>query len=652
MNRRKFNSSTNQGTNIKETYLNLIYGADWKEPPVDVLTFVSDPLFLGGSTDKGELIYPKWKEALRQMFVDNTKTFIVLTGCAGGGKSTVALCGISYITYLLLSLRNPQEFFGIDASTTLGISFFNLSRSKSASLGFNRLQTLFYNSPWFRRRARHIHEGKNVVVELPGIEYILSSPYSSGSGVQGAAIVTGILDEVDAPHVSTGQKQRVIAAYNNTAVRFETRFVRGGKSLGKLFIVSSKQDELGFIDTYIAEKKNTGRTLVFDYPLWDLVPSSNYSGKKFKVANPGDAFHLPRIIHEGEEVAPFIEQGYEILEVPIENYDSFKADIVTALRDIAGRTVHSAKRNKFFRSEVFITECFDPLKPDPVKQSTIHLGLRDQDELMWYLDLAKCRLPKNSPRYIHMDFGLVKDALSLACSCPRGYIEVDAPNPDGTFSKQKQLVVETEWVMRIKARDNDEIPLAKVNKLIVTIKQAGFRIKKFTSDLRLASAGIAQVLSGVGIPTDYLSVDKTDEPYMAWRGLVYDKRWTCHSLPYLLFEAKNLIVTPEGKIDHPDKVQEVEFLESGEVKEVVVESSKDMCDAVCGSVYSCLVDSPNIADMGALAKIINKISTQEPSTEDEVHRIQERLLTDGQGRSLSPKPDDIARGMLNIMKRL
>lgn len=435
---------------------------------------------------------------------------------------------------------------------------------------------------------------------------------SQGFAIQGADVLVGILDEVDSPTAPITQKKRVLQAYDSTVRRFEHRFVVKGQSLGKLFVVSSKQDELSFIDTFITEKRASGKTLIFDYPLWIAKPKEHYSGKVFKLAVPSDSFNNPRIIDDSD-VKKFVSDGYEVVDVPEEYYSSFVDDVIGATRDILGRSVRGARKYKFIKSEQFIKDCFDHTKLDPVKKETIQIGLKDEDELIWYLDVDKIRMPKSVPRYIHMDYGVSGDALGLSMCGVKGYIQCDVQLPDGTFQKQKVKIVETDFIMRILARDGDEIPTHKIRKFVIDLKQLGFNIAKFTGDLLLASRDTFQILENSGIKAEHLSVDKTDKPYLDWRDLIIEKRWVCHYHAYLLFEATHLEQPkPGAKVDHPDKVQEIQFLEKGGVTEVVMKGSKELTDSVAASCHACLqgeADSVDIGDITDAIKLVNKNKT-------------------------------------------
>ena len=557
------------------------YELEYKAIPARVDDFIKSPRLLGVSTANGRAIYPKWKTALKEIFSTDEQHQVVFTGSIGIGKTTAAIIGMLYVIYRILHLKDPWRYFGLADGGKMVVSFFNLTKSLSQSKGFNLLMSYMIKSPWFRQRG-HVKSIDPPLIEIPLFDFVLASPYSRGFGIQGANVITGIMDEVDSPLESEKQKLRVLKAYEATVRRFESRFVVNGLSLGKLFLVASKQDELSFLEAFIEERKSSEKVIVFDFPLWE-VKDVGYSGEKFYV-NVGNKYVPPKILETKENVDKAKLEGFTVIEVPVEHREEFERDIIGSLRDLAGISVRHIRKAKLFPAEKFVDECWDEEKEEPVSKQTIEMGLEDKDELMFYIDVSKIRMLKEVPRAVHLDIALSGDAAGLAMSGVAGWTEVTVERQDGTFATQKVPVVETDFVMRLKAREGDELPLFKIRKFVLWLKEQGFNIVKFTADLRLASADTLQILQTAGLECQYKSVDRSSKPYLDFRDMVFEKRWVCHRNEYLRFELTNLEYDREtNKIDHPKKVKEAVLI-GGEVKEVVLEGSKDMADAVCGSV--------------------------------------------------------------------
>lgn len=598
-------------------YRAFVDGFHYKENPVSVLEFISNPKYLGQSTNLGRSIYPIWKDKLSELFLHDEKFLVVLTGSIGTGKTTTSYLGAAYVMYRIMCLKDPWRFFNLADSGKMNITFFNLTKTLSDSRGFQTLQNLLMRSPWFLERGGLVRGSVDKYLDLPLFSYSLASPYAKGFGNVGEHVVVAVMDEVDSPTESEKQKIRILKAYEATVRRFESRFVIKGTTLARFFLVASKQDEMSFIETFIEQMKDSGKTYVADVPLYEAKPTRYYSGEKFSV-KVGDTYTTPCFLNTPEEVKKAEKDGYRVVHIPVEYKEYFERDIVGALRDIAGQSVRGIRRSKLFPSERFINECYDPTKVDPISVQTIEMGLNDDDvNLINYLDFTRLRKHKSEPRFIHGDIGITGDAFGLGCSFVSGWTVGTVEKGDGTMVTQKVPIIETEWVMRLKAKHEDSIPIYKVRKFVMDLVSLGFNIAKFTIDLKLASEDTIQLLRKAGVNADYLSVDKDIKAYMNFRNLVFEKRWVMHRHSYLHFELKHLEYDRNlQKVDHPETVKDVEFLEDGDLKDVVMKGSKDLADAVAGSVMSCLLHGTSGVDLQDAVELMKMISSSPGKEKD------------------------------------
>lgn len=605
-----------------ESYSEYIWKLDYREKPRSVDQLLDDPAFFGKLTNRGKAVYPVWRETLNELLIENSKWLAVFTGAIGTGKSWAAVAAMCMIMHHVLCLKDPWGFFELASGGKMAIAFFNLKQTLSKSKGYDFLQTLILSSTWFRDRG--IVSGVTTErLDFPLFEFLLASPYARGFGTIGEDIFLSLMDEVDSPTESINQKMRVMKAYEAGSRRFESRFVIDGESLGKVFLVASKQSELSFLNVFVDKMKNSPEVYIKDIPVWEAKPQSRYSGRKFKIML-GDVYVPPRIVEDEKDVVKATRAGYEILEVPVEYERDFQRDIVGSLRDIAGRAIEGERKTKLFPSRKSVLECFDVTKKDPVTRETIEIGLKDDVDLLKFIDFSLIHLPRHIPRNIHEDIAFSSDALSLAMSGVKTWKDVTRETDDGVFVMERLPVIQTDFVLRLKARPGDRIPLNKVRKLVIDLKKVKrFNIIEFTADLRLASEDTMQILDRSGIPCRWLSLDKTPQCYTDFRDLVYEQRWTCHPHGYLNFELVNLEVDPStGKIDHPEEVKEVEFLEDGSTQDVVLKGSKDVADGVVGSVVGALTNCtapPDLDGMKSMLDTITKTDAQRP--EDVMERF-------------------------------
>ena len=615
----------NKSQRVK-SFRDTIYRLNYKEHPVDILTFISDNAFLGNITKQGESIYPYWKKALVDIFSDKRKILVVFTGAQGGGKTTAACIALNYIQYLHLLLRDPWDYYSLAKSDKMTISFFNLNKSLGGSVGYRTLQNQMCSSSWFKDRANYVSTTKgDEYLQFPLLDYVLSSPNSKGGSIIGKHIIAGLLSEVDNPNISVGEKERVVQTYDDTLIRFKGRFAKDGYSLGKMFLDSSKQDELGFVDIFIEKEKANNAVIVFDAPTWEMTPENTYCGDKFLVAI-GTAYKSSKIIQENE-IEEYTKKNYRIIHVPIEYQEDFRRNIDKALRDIGGVSVGVARKTRLFSTEKFITDCFDPTKSDPVSEETIEIGLNDDRKLISYIELNKIRIPRDRARYISLDISFSHDACGIAMSGIKSWVNIMIQNPDGTYEKQPVPVVETDFILRLKAKES--IPLHRIRELVFDLKANGFNIAEFSADLKLASEDTIQLLTKAGVKAEYFSVDTKNIPYTDFRNLVVDKRWVCHKHKMLYIELKHLQQIDEGKVDHPKEVKDIEIHEDGTVETFVLPGSKDLADCTCASVIRCMMNSAKPVDGELMQELLKKNSRETQS-------ITEKLMPmrDSQGKEV------------------
>jgi len=619
-----------KGNKRIHTYLEYAYKLQYKERPVSIKEFLCNEHFLGKLTDRGQAVYPIWMRELTQIAREDSKYLIVLTGAIGSGKSRATVWACAYTMYRTLCLRDPWKHFDKSAGGKMAIVFFNLTKSLGASRGFNLLQTYLTTSPWFQERGIVSGSSANPRIEFPLFEYRLASPYSKGFGTIGHDVLFADMDEVDDPTESDKQRMRVLKAYEATIRRFESRFVFDGESMGRFFLLASKQEQLSFLNTFIVKMKSSPNIHIVDIPIWEARSPRDYCGRKFPVMI-GDVYTPSKLLgyvdEDGEvsfnkeEVGETVRNGFKVIDVPVEYYIDFQRDIVGALRDLAGISVSYIRKSKLFSSEKFLVDCYDPEKKDPVKKLTAMIGLDDDIDLTKYLDLSFIRISRNVPRYIHVDIAYSGDgdALGLGMSCVKGWQTEHREQEEGSFKGVKMPVAETDFGMRIKAPPGDKIPLNKVRKLILDLKNVyKFNIVLCTFDHKAMSEDSMQILARAGIKCDYLSLDKDSSIYRGFASLVVNQRWVCHRNNYLHFELVNLEDDPvTNKIDHPDEVVDIEFLEDGSTREVVLRGSKDISDAVVGSVYTAIKNCETPPDIEVMKDMFQKSKTAPVGEMDE-----------------------------------
>lgn len=434
---------------------------------------------------------------------------------------------------------------------------------------------------------------------------------------QGENVIAALMDEVDSPVASEVQRHKVVQAYENARRRLDSRFVIKGDTLGRFFMVASKQERLSFLNAFIAKYKNDRSVMIVDIPLWRAKPKGTFSTKQFQIC-VGDVYNPPFIIETDEQLQLATQKGFSVMDVPMDFYDAFTKDMVGALRDIAGVSVSHVRTTKLFPSESLLTRCYTN-DPNPSKVVTIEVGLQDDVDFLEYLDLSALTVPLHIPRYIHVDYAFSGDgdAMGIGMSCIKGWTYREVESEEGLFRRQKVPCLRTDFVLRIKGRPGDKIPLAKVRKFILDLKtRKNVNIRKVSYDLAIATEDTKQTLERAGIACDTLSMDKDPQLYRGFRVLVEEERWETPFHPYLHFELKHLEDDQErNKIDHPEEVPEMEVLEDGSIKEKVFKGSKDVADGGVGSVCLALRECECPPDQEIMGQLLEKAQVQNTATQ-------------------------------------
>ena len=104
--------------------LSALYNEDYEEIPVDIDTFLEDDMYCGQTTDNGKLIYPYWREQLRELFKDPNKyQEVAITGCLSGDTIIPLLNGDKISIKELASRNKLDEYvYSFDVDTNKYVS--------------------------------------------------------------------------------------------------------------------------------------------------------------------------------------------------------------------------------------------------------------------------------------------------------------------------------------------------------------------------------------------------------------------------------------------------------------------------------------------------------------------------------------------------
>ena len=217
----------------------------------------------------------------------------------------------------------------------------------------------------------------------------------------GHDIISAFMDEINFTNGDSmkDDAMKVMKLYNTIKRRMESRYMRLGKLPGMLFMVSSKKSESDFLETYIKSNKSKPYVYVVDEPLWVVkADQGNYSGKTFKVA-VGNTYLKSKILDDNENSAPYVSNGQEVIDVPIEHREAFELDINSALMDVAGKALSSSMKYIYYDK---LRLCYRMYLTNPFTKDEITLGFDDDSQLQDYFIPDKLsRLDIEKPHFIH-----------------------------------------------------------------------------------------------------------------------------------------------------------------------------------------------------------------------------------------------------------
>ena len=521
------------------------------EAPVSIREFIESPYYLGDRSTA----YPNVVDTLEKI-ADGDYHECVLTGGIGVAKTTIALYSTLYQLYCLSCFKNPHKEYGLDPTSDIVFVLQSLNKDKAKDVDFRRFRAMVEKSYYFQTFFPH---KKDIESKLIFHNNIIVKPISGDvSGSIGENVISAILDEVNFMQVVEKSRQthdntiydQAWTLYNSIARRRESRFMKKGKLPGMICLVSSKRYKGEFTDVKIAEANTNPHIFVYDEVIWNVKPKGTFSEDMFEVFIGTDSEN-PFIIEEDDETDYNPEH---IREIPIDFEKQFETDILNALREIAGVSVRSV--NPFILDTSCIASSFHTeqtiLSRVSVEFSKQKIGI--SPELFKERDL---------PRFVHIDIGLVKDHLGIACGYVPKFVEIER----GGGLIEQLPYVEIDFAIDVIPPKNDEIDLGRIRALLFKLKELGLNIRWITLD-QFNSADMIQRFRKQGFKSGVQSVDRKPDPYLALKYGLMDKRVSIPYHPRIDKELLNLEYNAEkDKVDHPPN------------------GSKDIADCLAGVVY-------------------------------------------------------------------
>lgn len=558
--------------------LERMWLADFKEVPVSISQFLSDPLYLGESNNHGESVYPFWKDTMNDIFAEGNKYFeILLSGATRIGKSSTAVSIMAYMLYRLMIYRNPHEYFKKKAVSRFTLAFANLTKDLASGVAFHEFQTTLKTSQWFNEHGRFTNSVSNYVY-VPEGEKIDIIPASDSAHVLGMQLWACLMDEINFSRAGIKDinisKQHMKNLYNTAHARITGTFKLGGEVYGKLISSSSKNTDNDYLSEHIETQLNAGNIHMYlvDKPQWEVLPKEMFSDKTFHITVGNRykrGFVVPKENEDELHLREYENQGFELVEVPMDFRTSFLADYDIALRDIAGISVVGAMG---FITQESITPNVSETRKNPFLIDVIVSGIHDNEsiERNFHTNLVDPRLKALDMR-IHIDFAEVSDRIGICGVVQDGnkvVLDLET-NKKVSLPYYRQV-----FQIGIEAPQGERMSFQKVINFILWLRKNGFHISGISTD-QYQSSYVRETLNQQGFVTETISVDRSEDPYISLRNLLQDQR--LELIKHQIQEDELVhLQRINGRIDHPPQSQ------SSTVKSV----GKDCSDALCGACYA------------------------------------------------------------------
>lgn len=508
---------------------------------------------------------------------------VISKNSTGTGKSTVATYSLCYELYKLMCLKNPNRYY-LGADETIWFLFFNLNLKLAEKTMWGKFQKALQKSPWFQERGTI--SGRTNLVYQPNKDIRLDIG-STEEHALSVAVMFAAMDEMsfgdndNVDYLQAGMMQ----IYNQLYLRLSSRFLKGGRIQGRMYLISSAKSTNAVLESFIRDNEGQPGMHVSRYKQWEVLPASKFSGEWFKIAVGNELLtsYIMGVNPSEEEIKEAQEKGYTVIDVPREMKHRFEMDFNRTLIDTCGISVQSSYKYIPYR---IVEPCIGDMK-NPFKDEIIKTGLNDSLQIkdFFYPEIVP-EILYSKKIFIHCDLSKSGDMTGISAVAVLGYKNQERFDDTGDQTLLKEIVFRHVFSVGIQCPANDELSMIKVKDFIHYLKyDLGWNIAGVSCD-GYQSLMLLQSLKLDGFNTKEVSMDiiknKECVGYTIFRNTLVEQRIKLIKCHTLLKEITNLEKNETtGKIDHPK--QTTKILDDGtKIKSV----GKDISDSLGGAVYN------------------------------------------------------------------
>ena len=522
--------------------IDILDGEEFEERPIDLRTFVTSPEYLGlpklseyqyTLIEKSSQVYKEstliklFGEEEGQRMYKQTANEIVAQLGKGSGKDYCSTISVAYIVYLLLCLKDPAHYYGKPPGDSIDIINIAINAQQANNVFFKGFRTRIDKSPWFT--GKYTEKASEIKFNK---NITVHSGHSEREAWEGYNVIVVILDEISGFSVenTTGHEQAKTgsAIYEMYRASVDSRF----PDYGKVILLSFPRYKNDYIqqryDDVVADKEIVVRS--HHFKLDSDLPDGT-EGNEFDIEWEED--HI--LNYKYPRMYALKRPTWDVN--PTRKIDDFKVFACMPTEAIDAFFKSREKIERAFSNGAIAVDEFGRFEnwfaPDPDKEY-----------------------------FLHVDLAQKHDHCAVAMAHVQKWVNVKVTD---TYS-QPAPIVEIDAVRYWTPTPDKSVDFTEVKDYILSLRTKGFKVRVCTFD-RWNSHDMMQQLKQYGINTETLSVAKKHYDDMAM--VVAEDRLSGPAIKLLIDELLQLKIMRD-KVDHPRK------------------GSKDLADAVCGSVYNAI----------------------------------------------------------------
>jgi hypothetical protein len=557
----------------------------FEEMPVSPEEFVTSPDYLGlpplsdyqmALVKAGSQIYDRETldgyldpEAARMRWEQTYREVIMVLG-KGSGKDYCSTIICAYIIYLLLCLKDPQDYYGKPPGDYIDLMNIAINAQQANNVFFKGLKQRLKHSPWFQGKYEPTMNEINFDKSIR-----LVSGHSKSESLEGYNVMIVILDEIsgfDDENTNSTKQVTADSTYKMHRASVTSRF---GKR-GKLLLLSFPRHRNCYISKKyrdaIAEKEviTKNHTFVID------EDQDAIEGNTFTIEWEED--HITK--YAKERTFALKRPSWEVN--PRMQIEDYKGDFIEDPADALSRyaCMPPESVNAFFKDKEAVESAF-------VGQN----GIDENGQFYeWFVP------GEDKEYYVHVDLAQKHDR----CVVAMAHVDKWTQKLENDFTRMSSGVkpeVVVDLVKYWTPTSDKMVDFEEVREFIVSLRQRGFNLKLVTFD-QYRSEPFIQYLNAINKSERLAS---GNNQYYTMTDLFMEKRLRAPYLQLAINEYLQLRPNPNnGKIDHPSK------------------GSDDLAVCIAGACFNAVSHTQRAGDAEIEIKTYKEVHKPVPNLEAEV----------------------------------